>query len=86
MTQATATTDGEVDDFATTNETAAPPEYSLWSKQAEATLKQETGNVVEIENVMDGEAQGDRNGDPDVRVEVETCGNYEKRVRPVYTD
>lgn len=85
MTQATATTDGEVDDFATTNETA-PPEYSLWSKQAEATLKQETGNVVEIENVMDGEAQGDRNGDPDVRVEVETCGNYEKRVRPVYTD
>lgn len=39
--------------------------------------------MVEIENVMDGEAQGDRNGDPDVRVEVETCGNYEKRVRPV---
>lgn len=42
--------------------------------------------MVEIENVMDGEAQGDRDGDPDVRVEVETYGNYEKRVHPVYTD
>lgn len=86
MTEATVTTDGEVDGFATTNETAAPSGYPLWSKQAEAALKQETGNVVEIENVMDGKAQGDRDGDPDVRVEVETCGNYEKRVHPIYTD
>lgn len=33
-------------------------EESTWSKQAEAVLKQEMGNVVEIENVTDDEAQG----------------------------
>lgn len=37
--------------------------------------------MVEIENVMDDGALGERDGNPDIGVKVEIYGNYESRVR-----
>lgn len=52
--------------------------------RARSGQKQETGNVVEIENGTEDETRGGTDDGPDIGMELQASGNYDGRFRVLW--